>query len=156
MPFITVDRFLLTADDDDDQEPFWGSAGAGCVPYAIDTRRICIQHRSQAVNEPGTWGTWGGAIDHGESALQAVKRELIEEAGYRGAVKYTKLSVFKKGTFTYTNYLATVTKEFTPRHSWESQGHRWVTLDDLPTPLHFGFKFVLPALATVVASDGDL
>jgi len=145
-------RFSLATDP----ERFWGTAGAGCIPYALDTGRICIQHRSGHVNEPGTWGTWGGAVDPGESALEAVKRELIEEAGYRGRVKFTKLSVFKKGTFTFTNFLAKVPQEFEPRHSWESQGHRWVTLDDLPSPLHFGFKSLLPALAGLVPGQRSL
>jgi 8-oxo-dGTP pyrophosphatase MutT (NUDIX family) len=139
-------RFLAAATAEDDQ-PFWGSAGAGCIPLALDTGRFCMQHRSGFVNEPGTWGTWGGAIDPGETTLDAVRRELVEEAGYRGAVAFKKLHVFKKADFTYTNYLARVPHEFDPRHSWESQGHLWVTLEDLPTPLHFGFKAVLAALA---------
>lgn len=138
-----AERFLLASE-------FWGKAGAGCVPYALDTRRICLQHRSQSVNEPGTWGTWGGAIDPGESPLEAVRRELHEESHYTGPVKFSKLSVFKKGDFQYTNFLATVPQEFEPRHSWESQGHAWVTLDALPSPLHPGFKALLPALAARV------
>lgn len=135
-----VERFLLASQE------FWGKAGAGCVPYAVETGRVCLQHRSEAVNEPGTWGTWGGAIDPGESPLEAARRELYEEAQYSGPVRFTKLSVFKKGTFRYTNFLATVPREFDPRHSWESQGHAWVQLDELPSPLHPGFKALLPAL----------
>ena len=42
---------------------FWGKQGAGCIILAKDTGRICLPHRSQYVEQPGTWGTWGGAID---------------------------------------------------------------------------------------------
>jgi hypothetical protein len=44
----------------------------------------------------------------------------MRQRGYIRRVKHTKLSVFKKGTFTYTNSLATVPQKFKPRHSRES------------------------------------
>lgn len=125
---------------------FWGSAGAGCIPYCTSTKRICIQLRSGLVDEPHTWGTFGGAIDGNEIPVEAARRELQEEAGYRGSVKLKKLSTFRKGDFEFHNFLARVPEEFEPRHSWESSDHRWCTLDDLPSPLHFGFKAVLPSL----------
>jgi hypothetical protein len=49
------------------QTGFWGRQGAGCIFLALDTERLCIAHRSRKVEQPGTWGTWGGAIDSFES-----------------------------------------------------------------------------------------
>jgi 8-oxo-dGTP diphosphatase len=130
----------------DETGKFWGSQGAGAVFLAEDTGRILIQHRSAYVNEPNTWGVIGGAIDSGEDPQEAMQREVQEETGYHGPMRVEKLYVFQSGKFRYTNFLVTVPHEFSPHHGWESQGHIWTTLDDLPEPLHFGFKSLLPSL----------
>ena len=137
-------------DDDNDhrralgQTGFWGRRGAGCIIMAQDTGRFCIAHRSSRVEQPGTWGTWGGAIDEGEDPAQAVRRELAEEAGYTGAMKLVPLYVFKHRTgFTYYNFLAIVEQEFRPKLDWETQGWDWVEYGAWPNPLHPGLKAVL-------------
>jgi 8-oxo-dGTP pyrophosphatase MutT (NUDIX family) len=123
---------------------FWGSRGAGCVIMARDTGRFCIAHRSSRVEQPGTWGTWGGAIDEGEDPAQAARRELAEEAGYTGAMRLIPLYVFKhESGFTYYNFLAIVEREFRPKTDWETQGWDWVDYGAWPSPLHPGLKAVL-------------
>jgi 8-oxo-dGTP pyrophosphatase MutT (NUDIX family) len=126
------------------QTGFWGRRGAGCVIMAQDTGRFCIAHRSSRVEQPGTWGTWGGAIDEGEDPAQAARRELAEEAGYTGAMKLVPLYVFKHDSgFTYYNFLAIVEQEFRPKLDWETQGYDWVEYGAWPSPLHPGLKAVL-------------
>jgi 8-oxo-dGTP pyrophosphatase MutT (NUDIX family) len=126
------------------QTGFWGRRGAGCVIMAQDTGRFCIAHRSENVEQPGTWGTWGGAIDEGEDPAQAVRRELAEEAGYTGAMRLVPLYVFKhRSGFTYYNFLAIVEQEFQPKIDWETQGWDWVEYGAWPSPLHPGLKAVL-------------
>ena len=123
---------------------FWGAQGAGCLFLALDTRRICIAHRSEHVEQPNTWGTWGGAIDRGESPETAVQREAREEAGYSGEMKLEPLYVFKHSSgFTYYNYLAIVESEFKPQLDWETQGYNWITYPRWPQPLHPGMKLLL-------------
>lgn len=123
---------------------FWGARGAGCLFLALDTRRICIAHRSEHVEQPNTWGTWGGAIDRGESPETAVQREAREEAGYSGGMKLEPLYVFKHPSgFTYYNYLAIVEREFAPQLDWETQGYRWITYPRWPEPLHPGMIVLL-------------
>jgi 8-oxo-dGTP pyrophosphatase MutT (NUDIX family) len=139
-------RSVSAAAYTDETGKFWGSQGAGAVFLAEDTGRILIQHRSAYVNEPNTWGVIGGAIDAGEDPQEAMRREVQEETGYHGPMRVEKLYVFQSGKFRYTNFLVTVPHEFSPHHGWESQGHVWTTLDDLPEPLHFGFKSLLPSL----------
>lgn len=123
---------------------FWGKRGAGCLFQAIDTGRICIAHRSMQVEQPGTWGTWGGAIDNNETPENAAKREVREESGYNGKMKLIPLYVFKHPSgFIYYNFLALVEKEFTPIMDWETQGFKWVTFGKWPKPLHPGLKLLL-------------
>jgi 8-oxo-dGTP pyrophosphatase MutT (NUDIX family) len=59
---------------------FRGRRGAGCLFQAQDTGKICIAHRSNYVEQPSTWGSWGGAIDGNESPETAARREVREEA----------------------------------------------------------------------------
>lgn len=138
---------LVESDDDHrqalDATGFWGKQGAGCIFLARDTHRIMLAHRSEDVQEPGTWGTWGGAIDASERPLNAVEREVYEETGYRGSLELAALKVFKKGSFEYHNFLAIVDQEFTPRLNWENQGFAWCAFGKWPEPLHFGLKNLL-------------
>jgi 8-oxo-dGTP pyrophosphatase MutT (NUDIX family) len=122
---------------------FWGQQGAGSIVLSKSTGRILLPHRSASVQEPNTWGVWGGAIDSSEDPKEAARRELEEEAGYDGPITMVPLSVFQKGDFKYHNFLAVVDDEFSPSLNWETQSYVWTTLDDLPSPLHFGLKWVL-------------
>lgn len=158
----------LLENDSDHQDAllttgFWGRQGAGAIIIAQDTGRILLPHRSRNVQEPNTWGTWGGAIDSKENPETAAKREVEEEAGYSGNIKMIPLAIFKKdtfkkntgekntgekNTFKYYNFAAIVDHEFEPKLNWETQGYKWVNFGDWPTPLHPGLKWLL-------ANDSD-
>lgn len=132
------------------QTGFWGRRGAGCLILARDTHRICIAHRSQKVEQPGTWGTWGGAIDADEDPAQAAQREVSEEAGYSGPMQMVPLYVFKhRSGFTYYNFLAIVDQEFKPRLDWETQGYSWVKFGQWPRLLHPGLQALLSDAASL-------
>lgn len=122
---------------------FFGAAGAGCIFLARDTGRILIAHRSEYVQEPNTWGVWGGAINRGEDPLQAVQREAHEETGNGGPFEFVPLYVFQSGTFRYFNFLCIVDEEFSPHLDWETQGFKWCEWGDWPQPMHFGLKALL-------------
>jgi 8-oxo-dGTP pyrophosphatase MutT (NUDIX family) len=130
---------------------FWGKQGAGGVFYATSTGRVLISHRSAHINEPNTWGVWGGALDDHENPQDALRREIREEAGYNGDYKLIPLKIFTSDDFKYYNFLIVIDEEFTPELDWETQGFVWTTIDKLPNPLHFGLKYVLPDLKAKVA-----
>lgn len=136
---------------------FWGRAGAGCLIMARSTGRFLVAHRSREVLEPGTWGTWGGAIDQGLDPVEAVKREVHQECGYTGPVTMEPMFVFKSGTFRYFNFLAIVDEEFKPTLDWENQGSRWCRFGAWPTPMHPGLKALLadPASVTLMQAEAQ-
>jgi 8-oxo-dGTP pyrophosphatase MutT (NUDIX family) len=122
---------------------FWGRAGAGAIMVAADSRRILLPHRSMRVEQPGTWGVWGGAMDGDENPAEAARREVEEEAGATSVLQMVPLYVFSKGDFRYHNFLAVVPHEFKPNLNWETQGYEWVEYGDWPSPMHFGLKALL-------------
>jgi 8-oxo-dGTP pyrophosphatase MutT (NUDIX family)/GNAT superfamily N-acetyltransferase len=127
---------------------YWGKAAAGAILYCVSTGRILLGKRAYWVNEPNTWGGFGGAVDPGESPETGMLREVREETGLNEhSIAETRLLwVFADGAFRYYNFLCFVHEEFTPRLSSETSEAIWCTLDDLPKPLHFGFKALLPHL----------
>jgi 8-oxo-dGTP pyrophosphatase MutT (NUDIX family) len=128
-------------------EKFWGNQGAGVLPICTTTGRILVGLRSRYVNEPNTWGLFGGAIDEAEQPARAAKRELAEELGYRGAIKLLPAYVFTSpgGGFKFFNFLGLVTDEFKARLDWETSRTQWLTWEGLQalSPKHFGLKGLL-------------
>lgn len=122
------------------QTGFWGQAGAGVLFQARETGRILFAHRSDAVEEPNTWGTWGGAIDRGEDPKVAAAREAHEETGHAADPRnIIPMYIFKHPSgFQYFNFLVLVDAEFQPRLNWESQGAEWFDYREWPKPLHPG------------------
>ena len=119
---------------------FWGKQAAGCLFYAEDTGRLLFSKRSKDVLEPHTYGTWGGAMDRGETPEQTVRREVGEEAGAR-AGKLIPVYTFKHPSgFQYHNFIAVVPSEFDPKLDHETEGFEWVKPPDWPQPLHPGAK----------------
>lgn len=123
---------------------FYGARGAGCVVIARSTGRMLLPLRSEWVLEPGTYGVWGGAVDPGLSPEEAARRELRQEAGIDVDVIEPLLVFAPEGsTFRYHNFLAVVDDEFDPVLNDETESVVWATLDDLPSPLHFGLEALL-------------
>lgn len=61
----------------------WDPCGAaGILPYAVardGQAWVLLSHRSPHVQRGGSWSTFGGAIDVGETAWRAAVRETCEE-----------------------------------------------------------------------------
>lgn len=128
-----------------DETGFWGKAGAGVLPFAINTKRFLFPLRSPFVEEPNTWGIWGGAIDEKENFKRAALREFAEESGYIGKVlKLVLLSEYRHSSgFHYFSYLLTIPTEFRPRLDWETKSFTWVDYGKWPKPLHPKVKMLL-------------
>lgn len=142
-------RIHLSVSDDKDHQRaleetgFWGRRGAGVLILSASTGRLLLPYRSTKVQEPHTWGTWGGAIDEGENPARAAMREMREESGVRlNPTMLELLYEFRDGDFRYTTFLAIVDSEFTPRLDAETESAKWFELDALPARLHFGLRAI--------------
>jgi len=129
---------------DGDDSRFWGNRGAGILLVAQDTGKLLLVLRSGYVNEPGTWGVPGGKIDdEDESPSVAANREAEEELGYSGPIDLVPAHVFKSGKFRFYNFIGVVPNEFKPTLDWENDDVGWFSINDLPSPLHFGIQSLL-------------
>lgn len=129
-----------------DGQVFFGDKGAaGSLVLSQKTGRLMLQRRSENVQEPGTWGTVGGAIEEGSNPRRAAADEMFEETGYEGPMRLEPLKVFNTpgGEFSYHNFLTIVDDEFTPWEDHESGGTQWFEFGEWPQPLHFGMEKLL-------------
>lgn len=67
--------------------------GSAVMMAVDDRRRILLVRQYRLPARQYLWELPAGRLDEGETPLQAAKRELIEETGYR-ARKWDKLAVF--------------------------------------------------------------
>ena len=67
--------------------------GSAVMLAADDKRRILLVRQYRLPAGKFLWELPAGKLDEGENPLQAARRELIEETGYR-AKKWTKLASF--------------------------------------------------------------
>lgn len=133
--------------DNESGDLFWGNVGAGILPISKSTKRILISYRSKYVNEPNTWGIWGGKIDDNENIKETVIREFTEETNYHGNIDMIDAYVFKSqnNTFTFYNFIGIIDEEFVPELDWETEDYKWVTFEELLNiePKHFGLIHLL-------------
>jgi 8-oxo-dGTP diphosphatase len=114
-----------------------------CVFVCHDGQgRVLLARRgSGARDEPGTWDTGAGALEHGESFADAVRREVREEyvADALDVETIGVRNVLRGGS----HWVAVVNAVQVDRNSAVTIGepHKfdelgWFALDALPSPLH--------------------
>lgn len=116
--------------------------GAGCLLFIPESKKFLLIQRSDFVPMPLTWCLPGGSVELNETTEQAAKRECFEETGYEisNPVHLIYTNEVHAPRFKFYTYASFVPKAFTPRLNWESTNHAWHTIDDLPTPLHWGLS----------------
>ncbi|WP_421015997.1 NUDIX hydrolase [Klebsiella michiganensis] len=109
-------------------------------------------------SDDGTWCQPGGTIEPGELAIDAARREVLEETGYHYDGLLTPHSVHGD----YLTYRADVPEQFEAKLNDESLAAGWFHIDDLPKPLHQPFAEMLAQQAlnetdvAALIADGTL
>ncbi|MBT1713907.1 NUDIX domain-containing protein [Enterobacter dykesii] len=109
-------------------------------------------------SDDGTWCPPGGTVEPGELAIDAARREVLEEVGYQYDGPLTPHSVYGD----YLTFRAEVSERFEAKLNDESLAAGWFHIDELPKPLHQPFAEMLAQQAlneTEVAAliaDGTL
>ena len=109
-------------------------------------------------SDDGTWCPPGGTVEPGELAIDAARREVLEEVGYQYDGPLTPHSVYGD----YLTFRAELPERFEAKLNDESLAAGWFHIDDLPKPLHQPFAEMLAQQAlneTEVAAliaDGTL
>ena len=90
-------------------------------------------------SDDGTWCQPGGTVEPGELAIDAARREVLEEVGYQYDGPLTPHSVYGD----YLTLRAEVPERFEAKLNDESLAAGWFHIDDLPKPLHQPFAEML-------------
>lgn len=117
----------------------WGRFGAAGVlarhlgddgePWYFLARRSHFCHRG------GTWAIPGGAVNLGETPLEAAVREFTEEIGpYLRDFEVAEVHEDDHGGWCYWTHVVDVPDRFPPPEElhWETAEARWVRAGDIP------------------------
>ena len=116
----------------------WGRFGAaGILARHVDDvgePHYFLALRSSWTHKGGTWAVPGGALNHGETALEGALREFAEEIGHViDTYEVSEIHEDDHGGWTYTTVVVDVPQRFDPptAMSWETAEARWVAASQL-------------------------
>jgi 8-oxo-dGTP pyrophosphatase MutT (NUDIX family) len=110
---------------------------AGVFFYSSSTNRYLYLLRADYKSP--TWSIPGGGIEKGETLLDGIKRECIEEMGFfDNEFKLIPIQKFTNRNFTYHTFFCQIEDEFIPQLNNEHCGYAWVDSGLYPKPLHPG------------------
>jgi 8-oxo-dGTP diphosphatase len=147
---VSGDGFVTLADG----SRRWGRFGAAgiLVRHVGDDGEphYFVALRSPATHHGGTWAVPGGALNHGESALDGALREFAEEIGHHlDAFEVAHTYEDDHGGWSYTTVVIDVAERFEPPAvlQWETADCRWVPASELAELELFGaFRATLERL----------
>jgi 8-oxo-dGTP pyrophosphatase MutT (NUDIX family) len=90
---------------------------------------------------PGAWGLPGGKLEPGETLLDGMKRECVEELGlFPMFHRLIPLETFTSidSLFEYHTWMCLVSDEFVPTLNDEHLGYAWLDTGHFPKPMHPG------------------
>jgi 8-oxo-dGTP pyrophosphatase MutT (NUDIX family) len=111
----------------------------GVIFFSKSTNRHLFLLRNDRYNQ--SWGLPGGKCEYGETLLEALRRECIEEINYwPDKIKLFPIEQFTndKSRFVYHTFYCMIEEEFIPTLNNEHIGYCWINHDCYPRPLHRG------------------
>ena len=132
---VSGDGFITVADG----SQRWGRFGAAGVlaRHVGDDGEpwYFLARRSQFCHRGGTWAIPGGAVDLGETPLEAAVREFTEEIGpYLHEFDVVHVHEDDHGGWSYWTLVVEVPHRFPPPEDlhWETAEARWVPAGEIP------------------------
>lgn len=112
--------------------------GVGAIITSEATGKVLTVLRSPLESHPNTWTFAGGKVEHEETEVDALKRELQEELQLTKFKKIIPLHRYQSRSkdFVYDTFIVLVNKEFVPTLNWENTGYAWTDINALPGQLH--------------------
>lgn len=123
-----------------------------------DGPEVLMQLRSNMAHEGGTWSCPGGAINEGETTLEAALRESTEEVGAPPEPwRVVGEHVFTPAEdWSYTTAVVVVSERFGASLNFETTDVRWVPVAEIEKlPLHAGFAASWPDVKEIVLRGDD-
>lgn len=111
----------------------------------MENGKILLVKRADHLHGGGQWAIPGGFIDHGETTVEAVMREVLEETGYTCAVKdlFTIIDQPNRRGDDRQNisfvYVVTPIQQVAQPDKKEVSDLRWFPLDQLPRQEEIAF-----------------
>lgn len=119
--------------------------GAGILFVCIDDNTLLLAMRSSQVSEPGTWGTFGGAIEPNEDMANAAIRETKEEAGVL-PLNSRLITTLSNGIFKiFISDISLDNKDLWMKKIKLNKEHtkiQWFKLGELPDNLHKSISII--------------
>jgi len=108
----------------------------GVLLICEETGNFLLGERAKNIPFPNYWSPFGGSIEEGESVLEGVKRELMEETQIPSEnIIYELFEVQTTFGDPYHFYLGYCDKEFECKLNEETQRYGWFNLNSLPKPI---------------------
>ena len=111
---------------------------AGTLFLSTQTKRFLLLLRDDD-SYSDTWATVGGRAEVGETVIESLSREIVEEIGFLPLVRKTipiDLFVSNDKKFEFHTFICLVDKEFIPTLNNEHKSYAWCSIDGFPRPVH--------------------
>lgn len=123
----------------------------------VNSDSILLAKRSLKVGtEPGKYCIPGGYLDRGETTLEGIRREVLEETGYRvhdGLLFHIRdypddIADHNRQNIAFTYMFTDAKEETSAKLDWDSDKPRWVPfseIDDLKASIAFDHWHIIKA-----------
>jgi 8-oxo-dGTP pyrophosphatase MutT (NUDIX family) len=112
---------------------------AGVLIKCITTGRLLLLLRNDNVDRPNTWSLVSGGVEHGESILEGLKREVEEELSIDPSIidfRFAEKMQIPGRNKDFYYYQGFTMSEFNVTLCEENLDFGWFDKDDLPEPLY--------------------
>ncbi len=108
----------------------------GCMIINKNTNNILLLKRSSVSTFSGYWTFLSGGINKGETPIDALKREIIEEIVVNpNKISFKFFKTYNDTNSIYNVFIGEVDSEFKCLLNDENDDYGWFNINNLPTPL---------------------